>query len=112
MAMIELVVALSILSMAVLPLGYLHLKERQVCRAHYYRAVAMQVVDGEMEILRAGGWKPFPPGRHSYHPSAHAAKNLPTGIFLLTIQEKRMRLEWRPSQLGQGGTVVREARLP
>lgn len=109
MAMIELVVALGILTTAAIPLSTIFLHERNLCRAYYHRAIAMEIVDGEMEILAAGEWRAAQSGSQPYAVRAEAAKNLPPGRFVLTVQEKRVRLEWVPDKLGSGGKVVREA---
>ena len=60
--LIETAVAVSILTLTVIPLSFLLNEERAACRAGYYRAVAMEVVDGEMEILAAGEWRAFKQG--------------------------------------------------
>lgn len=112
MTLIELAVALGILAVAIVPLGYLLHQERQLARAYYYRAVAMEIVDGEMEILAAGEWRAFPEGSHPYTVRGEAANNLPAGKFVLTLREKRIRLEWLPGQPGCGGKVAREASAP
>jgi hypothetical protein len=106
---IEAVVALSIATAALLPLAYSFIEEQRILRACYYRAIAMEIVDGEMEILAAGEWRTFSPGTHPYAVRAESAKNLPPGRFVLTVQGQRLRLEWLPEKAGSGGAVVREA---
>jgi hypothetical protein len=107
--MIELVVAMALLAGALLPMAYSFASERRLARASYQRAVAMEIVDGEMEALVAGEWRAFPPGRQEYKVLAGAATNLPPGRCLLTVQSDKIRLEWRPDVKRQGGSVVREA---
>jgi len=107
----ELVVAMSILLLTMIPMAYSYIREQQLCRALYYRAVAMEIVDGEMESLVAGEWRAFKEGSQPYTVRAEAAKNLPPGSFLLTLAEKRLRLEWLPKKSRSGGKIVREARL-
>src|SRR5438128_11984527 len=84
--MTELLVAMVLLTSALLPLAYSIAGERRLARALYQRAVAMEIVDGEMELLAAGEWRAFTPGRSDYSVRAGAATNLPPGRFLLTIQ--------------------------
>jgi hypothetical protein len=108
----ELVVAMAILIVAMFPLSYDFLRERQLARACYYRAVAMEIVDGEMEVLRAGEWRTFGEGSRPYRVRAESARNLPPGRFELTREGKRLRLEWRPDKRGKGGRVSREVTLP
>ena len=107
--MTELVVAISILVVAVMPVGYSIAKEKLLARTYYQRAIAMEIVDGEMEVLLAGGWRTLAQGTHEYPVRANAMSNLPPGRFLVTIQANKVRLEWRPDQKHSGGVVVREA---
>jgi hypothetical protein len=107
----EMVVAMAILAVVVLPMAYAFMHEMKLCRSYYYDAVAMEIVDGEMEILAAGEWRAFPPGVHPYPVRAGAATNLPPGRFVLTVAEQTLRLEWRPAQKGKGRPMVREARV-
>ena len=57
MLMAELVVAMAILMIAVMPIGYSFMQDARLFRVTYQRAVAMEIVDGEMEILVAGEWR-------------------------------------------------------
>jgi hypothetical protein len=108
----ELVVAMAILALVILPLSYGFFQEAKMARAYYHRALAMQIVDGEMEILTAGQWRAFPPGVHPYPVDMRSATNLPAGRFLLTIQPPRIRLVWQPDGKGTVGIVAREVILP
>jgi hypothetical protein len=105
----EAVVAMAMLTIAVLPLAFSFHHERTLLKASYYRAIAMEVVDGEMEILTAAEWRSFPSGQQTYAVRAGAATNLPPGQFQLTINSNRVRLAWQPSEAHSGGAVIREA---
>lgn len=105
----ELLVAMTLLVVAVLPIGYSLASERVLARACYERAVAMEIVDGEMEVLLAGDWRRFPAGTHDYSVHANATTNLTSGNFTLTIQPSLVRLEWQPAEKHHGGPIVREA---
>lgn len=109
MLMTEVVVAMAILTLAVLPLAYSFVHERQLLKRAYYHAAAMEIVDGEMEILAAGEWRSYPPGRQSYTVRAGSATNLPPGEFQLTVGSNRVRLEWIPQDTHVGGRIAREA---
>jgi len=111
-SVVELVVALTIFVATILPLSIAYLKDQKLCRAYYYKGLAMEIVDGEMEVLRHGQWRQYPPGVHDYAVRADAATNLPSGKFHLTVETHAMRLEWQPEEKGNGGKIVREARLP
>ena len=107
--MIELIVALGILTASVIPLAYSFAQEQRLCRVYYWRAVAMEIVDGEMETLVAGDWRNFGEGAHLYPVTAEAAKNLPPGKFILSVHGRQLRLEWRPDSPRNGASVEREA---
>jgi len=107
--MAELLVATAILVIALMPMAYSFDKENRLARAYYNRAVAMEIVDGEMEVLLAGEWRAFSPGTHAYPAKAAALTNLPPGNFTLTVEPNKIRLEWQPSVKRQGGGVMREA---
>ena len=106
---VDMVVALAIFATAMLPLAYGWTQEQRVLRAHYWHAVAMELVDGEMEILVAGEHRAWRDGTHAYPIKSAAAKNLPPGKFTLTRTGQTLRLEWVPAQRASGGPVVREA---
>ncbi len=110
--MTDVVVAMAMLTLAVLPLAFSFQHERTLLRAAYCRAVAMEIVDGELEILAAGEWHSFPAGTQPYAVHATAAKNLPAGEFQLTVNTNRIRLVWQPQEKHVGGAVIREARIP
>jgi hypothetical protein len=107
--MTELMVGLAILGIAVFPLAFSFMKEHQYLRNCYQRAVAMEIVDGEMEVLLAGDWRSFTNGLHTLVPHALSATNLSAGVLQLTVEGKNLRVEWLPSETRQGGKVVREA---
>ena len=92
--MVELLVAMALMTGALLPLAYSLASERRLARATYQRAVAMEIVDGEIEVLAAGEWRVFSPGTQPYSGHAVAATNLPPGKFLITVGSDKLRLEW------------------
>lgn len=108
-AMADILCALSLLAAALIPLSVSFYSEQKVLRTHYEHAVVMEIVDGEMEILRAGEWRAWREGTHDYPIKAAAAKSLPPGKFTLTRTGQTLRLEWTPDKGGSGGKVVREA---
>jgi hypothetical protein len=107
----DLAVGLCILALAVLPLGYSFVRERQVLRIEYQRCVADEVVDGEMEILAAGAAKNLPDGAQQYTVHAVAANQLPPGHFELTKSGNHLRLDWTPDARRGVSAVVRETTL-
>ena len=108
--MVELLVAMGILTLVMLPVAYSLTSEKRLARAAYQRAVAMEIVDGELEVLAAGAWRAFPEGEHEYQIQSLAATNLPAGRFVFFADAERLRLEWRPAVSMHGGPVLREVR--
>ena len=106
--MVDLVVAMTILTVTIMPLGFAFARERRALRAEYFRAAADEIVDGETEILTAGDWKNFPDGAQTYTVHSQAAANLPAGHFQLTKTGNHLRLEWTPDRREGIGAVVRE----
>lgn len=106
--LLELFVALGIIAAVLLPLTYGQWFETGAVRTAYQRAVAMEIVDGELEVLAAGEWRQFGPGEHEYRLRAAAATNLPPGQCRLSIQAQHLRLEWKPTGSRHGRAVVRE----
>jgi hypothetical protein len=94
-----------------LPVSFSFLHEWKLARAYYNRAIAMQIVDGEMELLAAGEWRAYAPGSQRYPVRGGAVTNLPPGEFRLTLTHATARLEWIPQARRTGGGVVREAKL-
>jgi hypothetical protein len=97
---------------AVIPLGYSFAKEHKYLRTCYQRSVAMELVDGEMEILLAGEWRAYTNGVHTLTPQAPAAANLPPGTLQFTLHDKKLKVAWLPGGTDEGGKVIREATLP
>ena len=64
--MIELLVAMALLTSILMPIAYSVASEKRLARATYQRAVAMEIVDGEMEALVAGEWRVAAAGTHEY----------------------------------------------
>ena len=109
--MIELLVAMALLGAALLPVAYSVASEKRVARACYQRALADELVDGELEVLAAGEWRSFKPGTQPYQARGGAMTNLPPGRLRLTLQPGTVRLEWQPAVKDHGGPVVREVNV-
>ena len=106
----DLAVALGLIVLLVAPLAHAWLKEHKVMRGHYHRAIAMELVDGEMEILAAGEGMRLAEGLQEYRVTAAAVTNLPPGRFMVERTGRHLRLEWVPSEKGR--RILREAWLP
>jgi hypothetical protein len=104
----EMMVAMAILVIAVIPMGNALFSDTRLLRSAYQQAVAMEIVDGEMEILAAGAWREVPEGSQPFVVHANAAINLPPGQFLLTRTGNHLRLEWASAKKAGIGPIVRE----
>lgn len=107
----ELVMAMAFLALVILPLGYGFWHEAKLARAYYQRALAMEIVDGEMEILAAGQWRAYREGTQAYSVALDSSTNLPPGEFVLTLQPPLLRLAWQPQGKSRLGAVAREVSL-
>lgn len=108
----ELLVAVAVLAIAMIPLAFSFRGEQKLVRAHYQKVIAMEIIDGEMEVLRAGEWRAYMEGEQEYRVTAAAATNLAAGKFLLTRSNRHLRLEWRSLKPGRGGSVTRQLLIP
>jgi hypothetical protein len=108
----ELIVALAMFLVALVPLSLTIVQEHRVARLLYNRAVAGEILDGELEIFLAGEWRTLSPGTHPLVVRAEAAQSLPPGRFEATLDGRRLRLEWRADKPRLGGHTAREAQLP
>jgi hypothetical protein len=108
---IDMIVAIAIFAIAVMPVGYSLTHERKALRVEYFRSVAVEIVDGEMEILAAGDAKNYPDGSQNYPVHSRAAGVLPLGHFQLTKTGNHLRLEWNANEKHGIGAVVREFTL-
>lgn len=108
---VDLLAALLLLFVAVLPLGYSFYADQRAMRAMYERAVAMELLDGEMERLVAGGGHNLPPGTHEITLVGNAAANLHPATARRIVGTNSIRLEWTPVKQARP-TVVREVIRP
>lgn len=105
----DILIAISILTLTIIPMAFSYLNEQKATRLLYQKAVAMEMLDGEMEILAAGEWHAFKQGAQPYPLKGNAAQNLPPGSARLTITGNHLRLEWVPVKKLKENIIIREA---
>lgn len=105
----DIIVAMSIMTLTIIPMAFSFMNEQHKARQLYQKAVAMELLDGEMEILAAGEWHAFKQGAQAYPLKGAAAQNLPKGEAKLTIAGNHLRLEWVPEKKLKENIIVREA---
>lgn len=109
MLITDILVAISILTLTIIPMAFSYVDEQKSARQLYQKAVAMELLDGEMEILAAGEWRAFKQGAQPYPLKGQAVRNLPPGEAKLTINGNHLRLEWVPVKKLKENIIVREA---
>ena len=109
---IDAMIAMSLVLLAVIPIGYSFGKEYRLMRRHYQRAIAISIVDGEFEKLQAGAWSHVQPGTNTWPTRAESSVNLPPGELRVIRAGGRIRLEWVPVGESSGGGVVRDMSVP
>ena len=108
---IDMVAGIALLVIAIIPLGYAFAQQRQSLKREYARAVVVELVDGEMEILAAGAGKNLPDGPQDYPVASGALDRVPPGHFKLTKSGRDLRLEWSADEKCGLGVVARESVL-
>jgi hypothetical protein len=111
-ASMDLFLAMAIFLVGFFSLAYLSTREMKLARAYYFDAIALSLVDGELEVLAAGAWRELPVGESSYRSSAATMKLLPPGEFRATRTDRLIRLEWIPASRRNGRHTVREFTPP
>jgi len=105
----EMIVVMGILVAVVIPISCMYWTEAKLARRYYQDAVAMELLDGETELLAAGEWKSYGDGAHEVHPVGAAVTNLPPGKFMVTRTATKLRVEWQPEKRGR--KMARELKL-
>ncbi len=113
-SMVELVVALGIIGIALLPLAYGFRLEGKSMQALYYRSVAEQILDGQREILAAGAWRKYQIGANRFEIRNKAFDNLPEGDLKLELSSMnngkvKIMLSWKAREFKGIGEVRKEA---
>lgn len=108
---VDMLVAIALLLVALLPLAYSFVSDQRAARIAYERAVAMELIDGEMEMLVAGAWRNYPTGTNDFLLTGNATINLSTSRALLIIEPGLIRLEWRTAKRRSPG-IIREVNVP
>jgi hypothetical protein len=101
-------VAMGLVVALVLPMGFGVMANQRLMRQTYQRAVAMELIDGELEVLASGDPRAVPLGTRELRIAANAATNLPPGKFVLTRSERACRLEWIPADFRRSVPFARE----
>jgi len=108
---VDMLIAIALLFIAAIPLMCSFGADAHALRFEYDRAVAMECVDGEMEVLAAGAWRNYPLGTNVISLSGNAAVNLRPATATFIRQSDSIRLEWR-SDGRRTLRIVREVKLP
>jgi len=108
---LDVVLAVSILILLFIPFGVTSSGKLDLARRQHFEAVALQMIDGELDVLLAGERQKYPLGEHKITPPGEAVKTLPVGEFILIVKEKQLSLAWVPEKGAKWGRVEREVTL-
>ena len=108
---LDVAVAITVLALVFIPLSVSSSGDLDLARRQYFEAVALQLIDGEMDVLLAGERRKYTPGEHQIKPVGEAVQNLPEGEFVLSVQDQKLILAWVPKKLVKWGRVDRVVQL-
>ena len=108
---LDVAVAITVLALVFIPLSISSSGDLDLARRHYFEAVALQLIDGEMDVLLAGERRKYILGEHRITPVGEAVQNLPEGEFVLTVHDQKLTLAWVPKKLAKWGRVERVVQL-
>jgi len=108
---LDVAVAITVLALVFIPLSISSSGDLDLARRQYFEAVALQLIDGEMDVLLAGERRKYTPGEHQIKPVGEAVQNLPEGEFVLTVQDQKLTLTWVPTKRAKWGRVERVVEL-
>ena len=108
---LDVAVAITVLALVFIPLSISSSGDLDLARRHYFEAVALQLIDGEMDVLLAGERRKYTTGEHRITPVGEAVQNLPEGEFVLTVHDQKLTLAWVPTKRAKWGRVERVVEL-
>ena len=108
---LDVAVAITVLALVFIPLSISSSGDLDLARRHYFEAVALQLIDGEMDVLLAGERRKYTTGEHRITPIGEAVQNLPEGEFVLTVHDQKLTLAWVPTKRAKWGRVERVVEL-
>jgi len=108
---LDVAVAITVLALVFIPLSVSSSGDLDLARRQYFEAVALQLIDGEMDVLLAGERRKYTPGEHQIKPVGEAVQNMPEGEFTLTVHDQKLTLAWVPTKRAKWGRVERVVEL-
>ena len=108
---LDVAVAITVLALVFLPFSTSSSGDLDLARRHYFEAVALLLIDGDMVVLLAGERRKYTTGEHRITPVGEAVQNLPEGEFVLTVHDQKLTLAWVPTKRAKWGRVERVVEL-
>ena len=108
---LDVAVAITVLALVFIPLSISSSGDLDLARRHYFEAVALQLIDGEMDVLLAGERQKYTTGEYRITPVGESVQNLPEGEFVLTVHDQKLTLAWVPTKRAKWGRVERVVEL-
>lgn len=109
---IELLVAAAMVLAVFMPLGLGIVHQHRLARDLHLRAVIAERLDGELEVLAAGGWRQLPAGGRKWGFDTGSGTLPPRGHFAAWVTNGVVRVSWHPGPGPRSRPFHREARLP
>jgi hypothetical protein len=110
-ALLEISIAFVLFGLVSIGCWTMLIRGSTLLRSHCQRSIVSQILDGEMEMLKAGEWRAFPPGVHIYPVDCFSASSLPDGAFTLRRDDRKLVLEWKAVSAHVKMQVRREMNL-
>ena len=107
----DVVLGIALLLLVFIPFSVTSSGELDLARRQQFQAVALQMIDGEMDVLLAGERQKYAAGEHTITPPGEAVQSLPEGKFVLTVGEKELTLAWTAVKQAKWGRVERVVKL-
>ena len=108
---LDVAVAITVLALVFIPLSVSSSGDLDLARRQYFEAVALQLIDGEMDVLLAGERQKYTTGEHRITPVGEAVQNLPESEFVLTVHDQKLTLAWVPTKRAKWGRDERVVEL-
>jgi len=113
----DLLTAIGLVVLAVLPLGFGFVHHRKLVRDATTRAIVLELLDGEMEVLVAGEHRAATNTLQNWPLRGAAVLNLPQGACTLSRSHPtpaaiELMLEWKAERPGTIQSVRRAIRIP
>jgi hypothetical protein len=93
-ALIEVLVTIFVISIALFSFTTIINKNMLMIRNSYINSILIEIIDGEIHIIKAGGWRNIKEGFQPYKVESNSYSNLPPGHFITEKKTNTIQLRW------------------